>query len=116
MKKVVLLLISLICFQLAFSQNHLPSVPDSTKKLELLDVSCGKCKFGLAGKSCELAVRIAGKVYYVVGAGIDDFGDAHGKDGFCNAVRKAQVQGRIEGDKFVVTYIKLLPVRKNKNT
>jgi hypothetical protein len=44
----------------------------------------------------------------VEGTDIDDHGDAHGEDGFCNAIRKAQVQGKVEGDKFVVTYFKLV--------
>ena len=79
-----------------------------------MDASCGKCKFGLAGKTCDLAVRIDGKAYYADGAGIDNFGDAHAKDGFCNAIRKAEVQGELVDDRFKITYIKILPEVKAK--
>jgi hypothetical protein len=39
----------------------------------------------------------------VDGTGIDDHGDAHGADGFCNAVRQARVTGSFDGDRFVAT-------------
>jgi hypothetical protein len=87
---------------------------DSTKKVMDVQASCGKCKFGLAGKTCELAVRINGKSYYVDGAAIDNFGDAHADDGFCNTVRKAQVQGEVVNGKFKATYFALLPAKKKK--
>jgi hypothetical protein len=79
-----------------------------------VDASCGKCKFGLPGKTCDLAVRIDGKAYYADGAGIDNFGDAHAKDGFCNAIRKAEVQGEVVDDRFKITYINVLPEVKAK--
>lgn len=60
------------------------------------------------GSECELAVRINGKSYYVDGADIDSFGDAHAKDGFCNAISKAEVQGEIVGNRFIVTYLRLI--------
>lgn len=87
-------------------------VPDASKKLLVAEASCGKCKFGLPGKTCELAVRMEGNAYYVDGAAIDDFGDAHAQDGFCNAIRKAEVQGEVVNDKFKLTYFKLLPELK----
>lgn len=88
--------------------------PDPAKKTLTVDVSCGKCKLGLPGNSCDLAVRIDGKSYYADGANIDDFGDAHAKDGMCNSIRQATVQGEVEGDRFKVSYIKLLPNTKTK--
>jgi hypothetical protein len=63
-------------------------------------------------KGCDLAVRIDGKTYWVEGSGIDDHGDAHGGMGFCNAVRKAEVSGKVKGKKFVATSFKLLPEGK----
>jgi hypothetical protein len=56
--------------------------------------------------------RGLGDVYkrQVQGTAIDDHGDAHDEKGFCNAVRKAKVQGSLKGDKFVVTYFELLKV------
>jgi hypothetical protein len=87
---------------------------DSTKKVMNVQASCGKCKFGLAGKTCELAVKINGKSYYVDGTSIDNFGDAHADDGFCKTVRNAQVQGEVVNGKFKATYFALLPEKKKK--
>jgi hypothetical protein len=92
-----------------------PSVPDVTKPIQVVEVSCGKCKLGLAGKTCDMAVRIDGKAYYADGAHIDSFGDAHAHDGMCNAIRKAEVQGEIVDNRFKISYIKLLPEMKKDN-
>jgi hypothetical protein len=86
--------------------------PDSARPIQILDVACGQCKLGLKADGCTLAVRVNGKAYFVDGTSIDEHGDAHGKDGFCNAIRKAEVQGEIVGDRVVVTYFKLLPQKK----
>ncbi len=88
------------------------SVPDTTKAVQVVEVSCGKCKLGLAGKTCDMAVRIDGKAYYADGADIDSFGDAHAHDGMCNAIRKAEVQGQLVDGRFKISYIKLLPPAK----
>ena len=82
--------------------------PDSTKKIEVVEAACGQCQLGLAGKSCDLAVRINGKAYFVDGTTIDEHGDAHAKDGFCEAIRKAEVQGEIKDNRFKTTYFKLI--------
>ena len=58
---------------------------------------------------CDLAVRIDGKSYFVDGAKIDQHGDAHAKDGFCESIRTAEVVGEIKNNRFVVSYFKLLP-------
>jgi hypothetical protein len=84
------------------------SVPDSTKKIQVVDASCGECQFKLEGKGCDLAVRINGKAYFVDGTSIDEHGDAHAKDGFCEAIRKAEVQGEIVNNRFKATYFKLI--------
>ena len=76
----------------------------------LVEASCGQCQFGLSGSGCDLAVRIDGKAYYVDGTAIDEHGDAHAADGFCNAVRPARVNGRVEDDRFVATSFELGPV------
>lgn len=91
------------------------SVPDSTKKILVVEASCGECNFKLEGKSCDLAVRIDGKAYFVEGTKIDDHGDAHGTDGFCEAIRKAEVQGEIVNNRFKATYFKLLKPAPKKN-
>jgi hypothetical protein len=78
-------------------------------KPTIVEASCGECNFGLKGKSCDLAVRINGKAYFVDGTSIDEHGDAHSKDGFCQAIRKAEVKGKIVKGRFKATYFKLLP-------
>lgn len=74
-----------------------------------VEAACGQCQFGLAGKGCDLAVRIDGKAYFVDGSEIDEHGDAHAVDGFCNEVRQARVQGRIENTRFIASSFELLP-------
>ena len=105
-----------ICF-LAYSATAQTTdtkitAPDLSKPVQIVDVSCGKCKLGLAGKTCDMAVRVDGKAYYADGANIDSFGDAHAHDGMCNAIRKAEVQGELVNNRFKISYIKLLPEKK----
>ncbi len=91
-----------------------PAKPDTTKKLLTVEAACGQCQLGLAGKSCDLAVRIDGKSYFVDGTDIDKHGDAHAKDGFCNAIRKAEVQGEIVDNRFKATYFRLIKSPEKK--
>ena len=111
-RKITLLAISGFLFAgtaQAQQKNQSKSVPDSTKKILKVEYSCGQCQFGLkSNKGCDLAVRIDGKAYFVEGTKIDDHGDAHASDGFCEAVRKAEVQGEIVDNKFKATYFKLV--------
>ena len=114
MKSVFVVLFSCFFSFLAISQQKEPnlSIPDATKKIVQVKAACGICQFGQAGKSCELAVRIKKKTYYVAGATIDSFGDAHAEDGFCNSIRKAEVQGEVVDNKYQLTYFKLLSSKK----
>ena len=82
---------------------------DSLQVVQVVEASCGECQFGMKGKDCELAVRINGKSYFVDGTGIDDHGDAHAADGFCTAIRMAEVKGKIVDGRFKAIYFKLLP-------
>ena len=79
------------------------------KPSQIMEVACGECMFGLHGDDCNLAVRFDGRAYFVQGAHIDDHGDAHAGDGFCNAIRKAEVTGELVDNVFQVTDLKLLP-------
>ena len=81
---------------------------DTTRKLYQVEAACGECQFQMKGSGCNLAVRMNGIPYFVDGTKIDDHGDAHAKNGFCNAIRKAEVQGEIKEGRFVATYFKLL--------
>jgi len=65
-----------------------------------VEAACGQCQFELPGDGCDLAVRIQGVPYFVDGTGIDDHGDAHAADGFCNAVRGARVSGNVVDGRF----------------
>lgn len=87
------------------------SKPDSTKKILTVEASCGQCQFGLKGEGCKLAVRIDGKAYFVKGTDIDSHGDAHAKDGFCEAIRSAVIQGEVINNEFVLTYFRLLDTK-----
>ncbi len=81
-----------------------------TEEKQTVELSCGQCQFGLTSQDgCDLAVRIDGKAYFVDGADIDDFGDAHDENtGFCEVVRKAEVAGEITGDRFEASSVKML--------
>lgn len=83
---------------------------DPSKKKQLVEVSCGECQFKMKGKGCNLAIRIDGKkTYWVDGPTIDSFGDAHADDGFCNAIRKAEVQGKVtKGNRFLLTFLQFV--------
>ena len=88
--------------------------PDPKKKIQVVEAACGQCKFGLKGKGCDLAVRIQDKSYFVDGTDIDSHGDAHAKDGFCNSIRKAEVQGEVVNDRFKASYFKLVKAEAKK--
>ena len=66
-------------------QNELKS--EHTMRVNLIvDASCAKCQMGKNNDDeCLLAVEINSDIYYVEGTTIDDHGDAHAIDGFCNA-------------------------------
>lgn len=117
--KALGLTIALMCFlTTAKSQTNTRQVVEQTANVkvaltdeltQVVEASCGQCQFGLKGKSCDLAVRIKGKPYFVDGTGIDDHGDAHAKDGFCQKIRKAEIRGKIVKGRFHAVHFKLLP-------
>ena len=98
----------LFLVQFSFAQENSHSKLDTSKKVQIVEASCGQCQFKMAGKGCTLAVRINGKSYFVEKADIDGFGDAHADEGFCNAIRKAKVQGEIVNNKFVASYFEII--------
>lgn len=117
MKHFSLLLYLLITSVMVSAQEvqKVRQVPDSSKKIQVVEASCGQCNFGLKGKGCTLAVRINGKAWFVEGTLIDDHGDAHADEGFCNAIRKARIQGQVVNGKFVATWFQLLPKEIKKD-
>ncbi|HET6766315.1 MAG TPA: DUF6370 family protein [Chitinophagaceae bacterium] len=90
--------------------------PDPARKIQIVEAACGECQFKLEGKGCNLAVRMDGKAFFVDGTDINSHGDAHAKDGFCNAVRKAEVQGALVNNRFKVTYFKLIKEEAKKDS
>ena len=114
MKLTFLFLLSIVTLT-ATAQQKTAKAPDKNKDLLTVEAACGQCKFGLTGKSCDLAVRIKGQAYFVDGSHIDSHGDAHADDGFCNAIRKAQVQGEVINNRFKATYFQLVPDSTTKN-
>ena len=101
MKKIISVVVLFICISVNAQDKP---------KTQVVETACGQCQFGMTGKGgCDLAVRIDGKGYFVDGTDINKHGDAHAADGFCSAIRKAEVVGEIKGDRFVVSEFKLLP-------
>jgi hypothetical protein len=113
MKTFFVFSVSILFFTSVSAQSK-TSLPDPDKKIQTVEASCGQCQFKLQGKGCDLAVRIGEQAYFVDGTSIDQHGDAHASDGFCEAIRKAEVQGEVVDNRFRATYFKLLPVAKEK--
>lgn len=111
MNKIISLFIMLLLSFNLIAQKQNTPLPDPNKKIQTVEASCGQCQFKMKGKGCTLAVRINGKPYFVDKAKIDDFGDAHDVMGFCNAIRKAKVQGEVVNGKFVASYFELLDIK-----
>ena len=88
--------------------NFVTSISEDRRINGLVLASCGMCNFGMKDKKrCSLAIQINDIAYDVKGTGIDDHGDSHAKEGFCNAIRVAKVKGeikknRLEAESFVV--------------
>lgn len=117
MKKLSILLL-ICCSSYLINAQGTPVRPAQQvlDTIQIVDAACGQCKFNLKGTSCDLAVRIKGKAFFVDGTKIDDHGDAHADDGFCNKIRKAKVRGTVVNNRFVATSFELLPEKKAKQT
>ena len=62
--------------------------------------SYSMCNFGKNNKKCSLVIQINEKAYNVKGSNIDDHGDSHANDGYCNVIKKIYVEGRVRGKSF----------------
>ena len=58
------------------------------------------CNFMNGQNNCSLAIKVGRDVLSVEGIGIDEHGDSHAKDGYCNVIKKAYVEGSVRGNKF----------------
>lgn len=109
MKKIILLLLTIGSLSINAQEKK------RELKNQIVEASCGQCNFGMTSKKgCDLAVKIDGHAYFVEGTKIDQHGDAHAHDGFCNAVRKAKVSGEIKDNKFFATEFALVDEKSKK--
>ena len=113
MKQVLIFILFLSGFTVQGQEKSKTSQLDPSKKTYEVLASCGTCNFKMKAQGCPLAIKLDGKFYFVDGTSIDEHGDAHADDGFCNAVKKAKVQGAIEGDRFKVTYFEIVKSKNN---
>lgn len=81
-------------------EDILTTVPENKVLSGKVEASCGMCNFGMDNSDCSLAIRVGEKTFNVKGTGMEDHGDSHADDGFCNAVRIANVKGKISKGKF----------------
>jgi len=108
MKRIITVVVLFVCISVNAQEKP---------KTQVVEAACGQCQFGMKGKGgCDLAVRIDGKSYFVDGTDINKHGDAHAADGFCSAIRKAEVVGEVKNDRFVATSFKVLPVEGHNHS
>lgn len=86
-------------------------VADVVPYTGIVEAGCARCRFAADEPGCDLAIRMDGGTWLVSGTAIDDHGDAHAADGFCNATRQARVVGRFENERFVVDEFELVAAR-----
>ena len=100
------------CGSCSISKTKVASVPINPELINELGAdgevsgfvlaSCGMCNFGLDAKDgCSLAIKIGETTYPVKGTGIEDHGDSHAKDGFCNAINVVSVVGNVKDNIFL---------------
>lgn len=109
-KNLSLSLLLVFCLASCLSSKQSVSITG-----KIVEASCGQCNFGLPGSGCDLAIRIDGQAYYVEGSNIDDHGDAHADDGFCETIRKAKVDGKVVNNRFEAVYFELIPIEEEEN-
>ena len=63
-------------------------------------ISCGMCNFMNGDRDCALTIKVGSEVLTVRDVGIDDHGDSHARDGYCNVIKKVYVEGRVKGKSF----------------
>jgi hypothetical protein len=110
MKKYSILFILLLSFLFTNAQDTTKTklIYNPKNPVHEVEATCGTCMYKMKGDGCHLAIKLNGKNYFVDGTGIDEHGDAHDSEGFCNAISKAKVQGTIVKDRFKVTYFELI--------
>ena len=89
------------------SRNHdetkkgiVETIPRNNQIKGEVFLSCGMCNFNSKDKDCTLAIKVGRNILPVVGVDIDAHGNSHAKDGYCNVIKKAYVEGRVRGNSF----------------
>ena len=89
------------------SRNHdetkkgiVETIPRNNQIKGEVFLSCGMCNFNSKDKNCTLAIKVGRNILPVVGVDIDAHGNSHAKDGYCNVIKKAYVEGRVRGNSF----------------
>ncbi len=67
----IIILLNLFALDAVAQKTSNKNLFDSSKKINIVAASCGECQFKMLGRSCDLAVRIDGKSYFVDGTTID---------------------------------------------
>ena len=89
-----------VSLKASVSNALIMSVPADNIIDGLVITSCGMCKLDTNDGGCSLSAKIGEKIYSVQGTNLNAHGDAHGEEGFCNAVRVAWAKGKIVKDVF----------------
>ena len=120
MKKLVFIIVVLISSQIlqagcggcrtnrkhtlsSTASGLLDKIPSNNQIEGNVLISCGMCNFLTDDNDCSLAVKIGSKVLKVRGVGIDDHGDSHASDGYCNVIKKKYVEGIVRNNLFLPT-------------
>mgnify|MGYP000876757593 CR=1 FL=1 len=56
--------------------------------------------FNQKEKGCNLKIKVGDKIYPVEGTTLHEHGNAHSDEGFCNAVRVAYANGKMQKGTF----------------
>ena len=106
--KNTILIISLLLISVA-------SVAQQQEKTYKVLSACGQCQLDMNSENgCTLAIQYGGKKYWVDGSSISDHGDEHANDGLCKTIKKAEVTGYFEGDRFKASSFKFISKKKKK--
>lgn len=90
------------------SESAFMKIEKQLKRGTEVEAACGQCMFDMEGYGCDLAIRVGENTFFVEGTHIDAHGDAHSDAGFCNAISKAKVKGKIEDGKFIASSFELV--------
>ena len=85
------------------SSGLLDKIPSNNQIEGNVLISCGMCNFLTDDNDCSLSIKIGNKVFKVQGVGIDDHGDSHASDGYCNVIKKKYVEGIVRNNLFLPT-------------